>query len=413
MPDVTEGEPRQVRSLHVSDLTDSGGAEAVYADTVRAARALGHEVTTLVSDGQRTALGYLFSRRWYRQMRATLREADPDLVHLQNYYRFLSPSVLLAIRHHRRTHPRLRVVYTAHDYHLACPNSGLQHFPHGRRTTFDLGDPQIPTFARYDDRTVVHSVLKALEHVLAYRVLGLRSELDLVLAPSELLRDVLARSGVTVDSEVVRNPVHNEPVAAEVSSVDSAGDSRPDVSLVYLGRIAPEKGLEELVDALEEVAADPAVGSIRLDVYGSGSAVPALTRKVRTLRHVDVRLLPRVPRRRVSEVVAEHDAFVYPSIWPENAPISVVEAIVSGLPVLVSRGTGAAEVARLSEQFVEFDPRDVESVRAGLAQLRTFAGRNRLRDPHTFTVEAFQEHLGRIYTRLIGTPSRAGAGEQS
>lgn len=390
---------RRVRSLHVSDLTDSGGAEAVFTDTVRAARALGHEVTTFVSDGRRSALSYLFSIRWYRRMRAALRETRPDLIHLQNYYRFLSPSILLAIRHHRRQHPDVRVVYTAHDFHLACPNSGFQHFPGGRRTTFDRTQPSIPTLAHFDDRSPVHSLLKATEHLLAYRLMRLQSEIDLLLSPSEQLRGVLSRAGVSVESVLVRNPVHTVPLTGPR---DRVSDPRPhtSVSLVYLGRVAPEKGLGELIEALEQVASAGAPPTIGLDIYGSGPAIPMLTRKVRTLRHVEVRLLPRVPRRRVGEVLLAHDALVYPSIWPENAPISVAEAATAGLAVLVSRDTGAAEVARRSEQWAEFDPHDVESVRDALAALQQFRGRNRMIEPEEFSPASFRTRLGEVYDRV-------------
>lgn len=404
---------RPIRSLHVSDLTDSGGAEAVFTDTVRAARALGHDVTTLVSDGRRSATSYLFSLRWYRRMRTALRDTSPDVVHLQNYYRFLSPSVLLAIRHHRRTQPDLKVVYTAHDYHLACPNSGFQHFPGGRRTTFDRAHPRIPALARFDDRTAAHSLLKALEHLLAYRVIRLQSEIDLLVSPSEQLRGVLARAGVAVESVLVRNPVHNLPVAQPAGGALDV--NRPDtaVSLVYLGRVAPEKGLTELIGALERVAAEPGAKPVQLDIYGSGAAIPALTRQVRTLHHLEVRLRPRVPRRRVGEVLSRHDAFVYPSIWPENAPISVVEAAVAGLPVLVSRDTGAAEVAQRSQQWVEFDPHDAESVRTALTTLQRFRGRNRILRPEEFSATEFQTRLGDIYDRLVGTDAPAEPGRRS
>jgi len=395
---------RPIRSLHVSDLIDSGGAEEVFHDTVAAAQQLGHEVTTLVSDGRRTAISYVMSRRWYHRMRALLAEVQPDLVHLQNYYRFLSPSVLLAIRHHRRDHPDLRVVHTAHDYHLLSPNSGLQHFPRGRRTTFDLADPRVPLLAQFDHRSPVHSALKAGAHALAYRGLHLQREFDLVLCPSATLQGALAAGGVAVPTRLVRNPVRDPARlgSAEGSAALSPWAEGPPVDgLVYLGRVASEKGLVEFVQALE------ACGGGRLDIYGSGSAIPELTRLLREPLRSEVRLLPRVPRRQVAATMARYRGFVYPSVWPENAPIAVVEAIIAGLPVLVPAGGGAEEIARRSRQWVTFDPADVSSVQRGIDALQGFSGRNGLLDPEEFSFASFVARLDELYASVL--PGGAGS----
>jgi len=392
---------QRIRSLHVSDLIDSGGAENVFRDTVAAAEALGHEVSTLVSDGRRTPISYVMSRRWYVTMRRALAELRPDVVHLQNYYRFLSPSVLLAIRHHRRDQPDLRVVYTAHDYHLVCPNSGLQHFTRGRRETYDLTHPQVPVLARFDHRSAGHSALKALEHALAYRALRLHRELDLVLSPSEVLRGALAGGGVDVPTVLVRNPIHVAPSQHDQDRPDAAEldadkhSLEPVDGLVYLGRVAPEKGLAEFIEALE------AAGGDRLDIYGSGSAVPSLTRALQRRLRSDIRLLPRVPRHRVAATLARYRGFVYPSVWPENAPIAVLEAVQAGVPVLVSRGGGAEEVARLSRHWVAVDPADAEDVGEGVRALRAITGRNALLDPTPFTFEAFVARLGEVYDGVL------------
>lgn len=380
----------RIRSLHVSDLTDSGGAEAVFADTLRAAEDLGHHVTALVSDGRRTAASYLWSRRWYREMRTVLARIRPDLVHLHNYHRFLSPSVLLAIRDHRRAHPGPVVVHTAHDYHLVCPNSGFQHYPGGRRTTFSLDRPEVPALARYDHRGWPHSLLRAGQHAWAYRVLDLRREIDLVLSPSELLGRVIRGCGVPAPVRVLRNPVHVAPATG-----GETGDLVDRV--VYLGRVAPEKGLLEFLDAVEQAGIP-----LRMDVYGTGPSVPALTRRARVLRHADVRLLPRVPRRRVGTTLARYGAMVYPSVWPENAPIAVVEAITAGVPVVVPYGGGVEEVARLSEHWAGFDIGDPASIRRALTTVTADpARRNRMVDPEPFTTAGFTSRLANAYDQVL------------
>jgi len=121
---------------------------------------------------RRTPLGYLDSSRARQALATRLESFDPDVVHLHNFYHLLSPGILQTISVRRRRRP-LRVVRTAHDYHLVCPNSGLLHVYHGSLRCADvdrLGDATYLLTRRWDDRGRTHSMLKLPQHFWNYRV---------------------------------------------------------------------------------------------------------------------------------------------------------------------------------------------------------------------------------------------------
>lgn len=385
---------RQLRSLHVSDQTDSGGAEAVFRDTVDAAGKLGHVVRTVVSDGNRTALSYLMSARWYSSIRRTLKEFDPDIVHVQNYYRFLSPSILLALALHRRTHPTMRVVFTAHDYHLVCPNSGFQHFPRGVRTTLNIDNPRVPVWASYDQRSRARAFLKSLQHLMAYRILRLDRTFDLIIAPSEFLKNIFEKCGVEAPIALVRNPVEFPAIRNVASS--KSGD------LVYMGRVAPEKGLREFILALEGEGK-----RVSIDVYGAGVDWKALDILATGLNHVSLVMRGPVARADVPGVLSKYRALIYPSIWPENAPIVVVEAIVNGLPVVVPTDSGALEMGNLGEFVSSFTIGSRHEISEAVRRALDVSARNHLVNPQDFARDSYVSALRDIYKHLLHGPSKA------
>ncbi|WP_167132202.1 glycosyltransferase [Paramicrobacterium chengjingii] len=375
-----------MKSLHVSDLLDSGGAEAVFRDTVRAAQELNHDTRVMVSDGRRSAISYVWSVRWYRRMQRVLKAFQPDVIHVQNYYRFLSPSVLLAIRKYKSRRPHVRVIFTAHDYHVVCPNSGLQHFPHGERSDFPQTGPTMPLFARFDERSVMHGMLKSLQHIIAYRVLKLRSVFDVLISPSETLAGVFRAYGVGDRIVIVRNPVDS---FVPMPSRETDGD------LVYMGRVAPEKGLVPFVEMLENASIGVAV-----DVYGTGVDVARLENAASNLHHVRLRMHHPVPRSELPAVLSKFRALIYPSAWVENAPIVVVEAISAGLPCVVPDGGGAAEMAAQGIATYQYAANDSSAAVTAVREALGEAKANQLRDGTVFTFGAYKRRLAQIYTNV-------------
>ncbi|WP_437582559.1 glycosyltransferase [Paramicrobacterium sp. CJ85] len=372
-----------MKSLHVSDLLDSGGAEAVFRDTVRAARSLGHDTKVVVSDGRRTPLSYLWSIRWFMKMRHVLRDFEPDVIHVQNYYRFLSPSILLAIRGYVAHRPKTLVVFTAHDYHLVCPNSGLQHFPRGRRTDFSPIGRHMPLIAKFDERSIIHGTLKALQHVIAYRVLKLDDVFDTVISPSVTLSEVFRSYGLTRPIRIVRNPV---------DTFDVAGRSSMSGNLVYLGRVAPEKGLYSFVELLERAAV-----RVTIDVFGTGSDLAKLENLSKKLVYVRVLTHDPVPRGDLPDILRGFQAIICPSAWIENAPIVVIEGISAGLPCIVPRRTGAAEMATHGTVTYEFSLGDRASTVAAVKRAISDRKTNQLRDRSLFSFDAYVRELESVY----------------
>jgi 1,2-diacylglycerol 3-alpha-glucosyltransferase len=159
-------------------------------------------------------------------------------------------------------------------------------------------------------------------------------EVDLVIAPSAGMQRVLAGFGVQSPIAVLPNGVDLAPFRRPLTPVnpDSLGLAPGGMILIYVGRLGPEKNLTFLIRAFAGVAS--AFPEPRLLLVGEGPERETLEDQVlhSGLRgrvafsgFVEYADLPRY--------LAMADAFVTASVT-EVHPLSVIEAMASGLPVL-------------------------------------------------------------------------------
>ncbi len=159
-------------------------------------------------------------------------------------------------------------------------------------------------------------------------------EVDLVIAPSAGLQRVLAGFGVQSPIAVLPNGVDLEPFRRPLAPVDlgSFGLSPGGMLLIYVGRLGPEKNLTFLIRAFAGVAS--AFPEPRLLLVGEGPERDTLEDQV---LHSGLRgrvaFTGFIEYSELPRYLAMADAFVTASVT-EVHPLSVIEAMASGLPVL-------------------------------------------------------------------------------
>ena len=108
--------------------------------------------------------------------------------------------------------------------------------------------------------------------------------------------------------------------------------------LVFVGRLAPVKGLRVLLEALGQLP-DP---NVRLTIVGDGSERATLEAMAAPLGE-RVRFTGYLSQEEVAEILTTANAFVLPS-FAEGVPVVLMEAMAAGLPVMATRITGVPEL---------------------------------------------------------------------
>jgi glycosyltransferase involved in cell wall biosynthesis len=166
---------------------------------------------------------------------------------------------------------------------------------------------------------------------------------DLVVAPSPSIVGVMRDIGVTRDISVIPNGIDLTPFrgTAGILSRQAAGLPADKTVLMYLGRVSPEKNLAFLLRAFFGVAA--AVPDVVLAIVGDGSEADNLRDQARHAGLAErVLFLGQVAYEQVPDYLKLADVFVTAS-ETEVHPLSLIEAMAAGLPVLGVNAPGVGD----------------------------------------------------------------------
>jgi glycosyltransferase involved in cell wall biosynthesis len=305
--------------LHSTYLSGPvSGENRVVADESRLLREAGHEVgvwapTPAVSGAlgaMRAGMSAVWSLKVAREVGETVRRRKVEIVHVHNLFPGLSPAVLRSARSAGAS-----VLVTLHNFRLMCLPANL------------LRDGEIceACVGHLPWRGIVHrcyrdSVLGSAAlatSLVAHRSIGTFDGVQRFLAVSGFVRDKYIESGMRSEQVEVK-PNFTWPL-----------DHRngPGEYFLYLGRLAPEKGVDTLIEAWRSSAPrHPLV------VIGDGPDADILRRDA----PAGVEFRGRVSAEDAGKALARARALMVPSRWYEAAPRSIIEAYAAGVPVVAS-----------------------------------------------------------------------------
>jgi len=138
--------------------------------------------------------------------------------------------------------------------------------------------------------------------------------------------------------------------------------------LVASGRLIGWKGFDHLLEALARLRGEPAV-DFRLSLAGSGPEQEKLAAQVRSLNLTDrVNLCGRLDAVALRDLMRSGDLYVVPSIGLDACPISALEAVCVGLPLLLSDQVGLNDF--LTERdLATYPAQDIDALAATLRRL--------------------------------------------
>ncbi|MDR2496145.1 MAG: glycosyltransferase [Tannerellaceae bacterium] len=239
----------------------------------------------------------------------------PDVVHLHNIHSYLSPVVA-------RTAGRkgVRVVWTMHDYKLICP--AYTCLRSGRPCELCFRS-KLPVLKHRCMKNSLAASITAWMEAMYWNRRKLEGLTDCFISPSSFLKDKMTAAGF--------NP-ERIAVLPNFTEVHAPACAPKEDYYCYVGRLSAEKGIDMLLRVASRLP-------YRLKIIGSGNAAGDLRRYppqvefVGQMSHEE--LLPLMQRARFC---------VTPSIWYENNPLSIIESLCLGTPVIGARIGGIPEL---------------------------------------------------------------------
>lgn len=380
----------------------AGGEDQVFADETALLESRGHTVTrhTVHNDevnnlGRLTLAGRtIWNRQSYKELYELVRRERAEVVHFHNTFPLLSPSVYSAARA-----AGAAVVQTLHNYRLVCPTAIC--YRDGKVcedcVTRRVPWPAILHRCYRDDRgaSLVTAAMLAVHHSRG----TFANDVDAYIALTEFAKAKFVHAGLPVGKLSVKpNFVSPDP---------GPGDGHGNYCL-FVGRLTESKGIEILLKAWK-LLADP----IELKIAGDGELAP-MVREAAAGDH-RIHFVGRLPLDQISDLMGRATALIFPSVWYEGLPKTILEAFSRGTPVIASRLGSMIELIEAGKTGAHFNPGDPDDLADTIS--RVFAAgllpamRRGVREQFTsaYTADVNYKLLMGVYEGALGTGPRKPA----
>ena len=339
----------------------------------------------------RFGVQWLWNRPAAAALAALIAESDPKrtVVHVHGWAKALSPSLGPVLRASRAP-----VVFTMHEYYLACPNGGFYDYP------VSAACHRVPMSMscvthNCDSRSYARKLMRVGRHAVLQRS-GMAESVQAVITISALQRAALAPYlPEGTEYHEIGNPVDVAPLGPKPRSAPGP--------FVFVGRLSPEKGPALFAEAARrngQAAVFVGDGPLRAELE---ARYPEAT--------VTGWLAPDEVHRRLRDA----KALVFPSVWYEGQPLTVLESNALGTPVIVSDICAGREAVQHGVTGLWFASGNVDALAEAMRHLGNNATADRMSRAayETFWREplTINRHLDRLQA-LYGSLLSRASGEQ-
>lgn len=333
------------------------------------------------------SLKILYSFEAKRKIKELIENEKPDIVHLNNIYHQLSPSILHAIKKFN-----LPVVMSLRDYKMVCASYSM--LVDGKPCEACCGGRYFRVIKnRCVKNSLTKSTLCALEMYSHHKILHIYDSIKVFISPSKFLKNKIKEMGFKGSLVYLPNFVKLEDFEPVYDWQDN--------SIAYVGRLSKEKGLFTLIDAVKGL-------NVKLKIIGEGALKDELLNKIQKDKINNIFFLGYMKGEELKKEIRKSMFIVAPSEWYENSPRSVIEAFALGKPAIASRIGGIPELVRDNMTGLSFEPGNLKDLRFKIECLINKPdkiiemGRNaRIMVEQELNPEKHYERLMEIYKQVI------------
>ncbi|MCD7745792.1 MAG: glycosyltransferase [Lachnospiraceae bacterium] len=376
----------------LGDALKAHGHEVQYFGMEHEGRCVGNAVNAYTSDmdfhggSKLSKLTYpiktIYSSEARKKIRLVLDDFKPDVCHLNNFNYQLTPSIILEIRKwERESKHKVKIVFTAHDYQLVCPNHMMNNpNTHENCEKCSHGAFMNCTKGKCIHGSTVKSAIGTMEATF-WKMKGTYKQIDTIICPTQFMK-----------SKMDYNPVFKSKTVAMLNFIDAVErkDTVKRDYVLYFGRFSEEKGIKTLISVCRELP------DVQFIFAGTGPLEDEI-KGVKNIKNVGFQT-----GEALEKLIKETRFSIYPSEWYENCPFSVMESQMYGTPVLGADIGGIPELITVDETGELFESGNKDELKKQIHKLwgdkeLTDAYSRNCKDIRFDTAEQYYQKIMKIY----------------
>lgn len=327
-----------------------GGENVVFESEGELLSKHGHFVERLVFDNSTiktfadrllSGLKVIYNPESARQLKEKIEHFNPDIIHVHNFIPLVSPSVFFVAKKFN-----IPIILTLHNYRLICPSATLVHkgkiYERSIHTVFPF-DAIIKGVYR---KSVLDTAAIAIM-VAVHNLIGTwRNKVDFFIALSNFAKEKFRTSALAISDELL-------VVKSNFVPDFGVGHSERDNDLLFVGRLVEEKGIRVLLKAASLLP-------FKLTIIGDGPMKALVTKAART--NPNIHYLGFQDKVTIARHMKRCKALIFPSIWYEGFPLTILEAFSTGTLVIASQLGAMAEIIQDGVNGLLFEAGDEKAL---------------------------------------------------
>lgn len=328
-----------------------------------------------------------------------LNDFKPDIIHCHNIYHHLSPSILDVARQ-----KNIPVIMHLHDYKLIAANHAM--YAPGPVPHHCQPDNYYACLKRACVKdSLSATILAGLEMYLHHKIFKIyQRSVDVFIAPSAFMKETVVRYGWSPEKiRVIYNYFRSlSAPGLEIKNNQATSSKSTDDYLLYFGRLSPEKGIDDLLKAT-------ALSGHKLKIAGRGELEDYLKALAMKLK-APVEFLGFKDKQELYNLIMAARAIVMPSVWGENMPLSLLEAMGLSKVVIASKTGGLPEMIIDKETGLLFQPGNVNDLVLKIKELDkidipTLAAKAKLKVSR-FNPDNHLKEISSLYQEILNKKNR-------
>ena len=350
-----------------------GGEDSVVDAESNLMKSNGHEVFTLFFKNPSGIIKSLclflysmFNVSAYLKTIRVIKKLQPDVIHIHNWFFAASPAVIIAA--YRKKIP---VVYTLHNYRLLCPSAILFHdnslFLDSLRQNFPWNSIRKKTYRNSFFQTFWLAFV-----VWFHKRIKTWNKIDKYVVLTDFAKPIFSNSTFNIiEKKLVVKPNFVSKTTVQTMKRNN--------SFLYIGRLSEEKGLLLLLDIFKK-------NEWSLRIGGTGPLVDDV--KACT-KYSNILYLGNLDKEGVLRNMQECTALIFPSLWYEGMPVTIIESFSQGLPVIASNLGSMTSMIDNGYNGLLFDSGSPVDLQEKLMQWQTASSAEK----ETFSKNAYQTYM--------------------
>lgn len=286
----------------------------------------------------------IYSFEAKRKIKKIIQSFKPDVIHLNNINFQLTPSIIeVAYK------MKVPIIQTVHDYQMICPNHLLYNST-GICEKCIKNSKWNCTKYKCIHNNRIKSIIGSIEAILYTKRMHTYDKVSKYICPSNFLKNKLCEGNKIYKNKTIT--IHNY-----IELENSLQLEKKENYVLFFGRLSEEKGLKIFINVCKQLP------QIKFKIAGSGP----LENECKNIQNVEFVGFKRGEELR--KLISKAKFSVYPSIWYENCPLSILESESYGTPVITANYGGMKELVENDKTGILIDKIDERNLKEAIYQL--------------------------------------------